>query len=310
VTELSYQRPLVAMKTLCELFGYGRQAWYEAVKRKDRQTDDERLLVSQIRLIRLQHHKVGAEKLYFQMKDWCIANDIKIGRDKFFNILRSNGLMIQRRTRKAITTNSKHNLRRYPNLIKGTEILRPNQLWVSDMTYLTLARGFIHMSLVTDAYSRKIVGWSVHKSLQTEGPLLALKKALRTIVGKENLSLIHHSDRGVQYCSRSYIQLLKDNKVSISMTENGDPYENALAERMNRTLKEEFSLGRTFFSYEQAKQLAREAIEYYNQTRPHASCNYLTPSQAHERSGVMIKKWRPAKSKTGKMQNSLIYKSA
>jgi putative transposase len=244
------------------------------------------------------------------MKDWCIANGINIGRDKFFNVLKNNGLMIRRRTRKAITTNSRHNLRRYPNLIKDIQISGPNQLWVSDMTYLTLTRGFVYMSLVTDAYSRKIVGWSVHKSLQTEGPLLALKKALRTIMGKENLTLIHHSDRGVQYCSKSYIQLLQDNKVNISMTENGDPYENALAERMNRTLKEEFSLGRTFFSYEQAKQLAREAIEYYNQTRPHASCNYLTPDQAHERSGPMIKRWRLAKRKITKVQNPLIYKSA
>lgn len=244
------------------------------------------------------------------MKDWCIAHGINIGRDKFFNILRDNGLMIRRRTRKAVTTKSRHNLRRYPNLIRDIEISGPNQVWVSDMTYLTLPRGFVYMSLVTDAYSRKIVGWSVHKSLQTEGPLLALKKALRTIMGKENLNLIHHSDRGVQYCSKSYIQVLKDNKVNISMTENGDPYENALAERMNRTLKEEFTLGRTFFSYEQAKQLASEAIRYYNQSRPHASCNYLTPDQAHERSGPMIKKWRPAKRTAGKMQNSVIYKSA
>lgn len=240
----------------------------------------------------------------------CVAHGINIGRDKFFNILRENDLMIHRRSRKAVTTNSRHNFRRYPNLIKGVAIARPNQVWVSDMTYLALTRGFVYMSLVTDAYSRKIVGWSVHKSLQTEGPLLALKKALRTIMGKENLNLIHHSDRGVQYCSRTYIQLLKDNKVDISMTENGDPYENALAERMNRTLKEEFTLGRTFCSYEQAKQLASEAIGYYNQSRPHASCNYLTPDQAHERSGPMIKRWRPAKRKTGKMQNLPIYKSA
>ena len=280
------------MKTLCELFGYGRQAWYEAQKRNDHRTNEEQLLIARIRLIRLQHHKVGAEKLYFQMKDWCVANGISIGRDKFFNILRDNALMIRRRTRKAVTANSKHNLRRYPNIIKGIEITGPNQVWVSDMTYLALPRGFVYMSLITDAYSRKIVGWSVHKSLQTEGPLLALKKALKTIMGKKNISLIHHSDRGVQYCSNSYIQLLTDNKVGISMTENGDPYENALAERMNRTLKEEFSLDRTFFSYDQAKQLAKEAIEYYNQTRPHASCNYLTPNQAHEHSGPMVKKWR------------------
>lgn len=122
------------MKTLCELFGYGRQAWYEAVKRKDRRTDDEQLLIAQIRLIRSQHHKVGAEKLYFQMKDWRVAHGINIGRDKFFNILRENGLMIHRRSKRAVTTNSRHNLRRYPNLIKGVEIARPNQVWVSDMT--------------------------------------------------------------------------------------------------------------------------------------------------------------------------------
>jgi putative transposase len=116
------------MKTLCELFGYGRQAWYEAQKRNDHRTNEEQLLIARIRLIRSQHHKVGAEKLYFQMKDWCVTNGISIGRDKFFNILRDNALMIRRRTRKAVTTNSKHNLRRYPNIIKGIEITGPNQL--------------------------------------------------------------------------------------------------------------------------------------------------------------------------------------
>jgi putative transposase len=292
------------------LFGYGRQAWYESQKRKDKTADQEQLLVAQIRLIRLQHHKVGSEKLYFQMKDWCLTNGICIGRDKFIKILRDNELMIYRRSRKAITTDSRHRLRRYPNIIKGIEISGANQVWVSDMTYLALPRGFVYMSLITDAYSRKIVGWSVHKSLQTEGPLLALKKAIKTIVGKKNINLIHHSDRGVQYCSGSYIQLLKDHKIAISMTENSDPYENALAERMNKTLKEEFSLNRTFLSYDQAKQLAKEAITYYNQTRPHASCNYMTPNQAHRCTGPMPKRWRLSNKKTGKIQNPIVYKTA
>lgn len=259
--------------------------------------------MAQVRLIREHHHKVGAEKLYFQMNGWFELKGIKIGRDKFMNILRDNGLMIQRKSRKAITTCSRHNFRLYPNLLREKEITAPSQAWVADITYLALTKGFVYLSLITDAYSRKIVGWSVHENLQTEGPLEALAKALEQLKGKKDL--IHHSDRGVQYCSREYTRLLKRNEISISMTEQYDPYENALAERVNRTLKEEFSLGRTFLSSDQARSETRKAIRYYNSSRPHASCDYLTPDQAHQQSGPMKMKWKRKKGEhSGKVQKS------
>ncbi len=163
------------------------------------------MVVAQVRLIREHHHKVGAEKLYFQLKDWFELKGIKIGRDKFMNVLRDNGLMIKRKSRKAITTCSRHNFRLYPNLLKEKEITAPSQVWVSDITYLALTSGFVYLSLITDAYSRKIVGWSVHESLQTQGPLAALAKALDKLDGKGKKNLIHHSDRGVQYCSKEYV---------------------------------------------------------------------------------------------------------
>ena len=263
------------------------------------------MVIAQVRLIREHHHKVGAEKLYFQLKGWFELKGIKIGRDKFMNVLRDNGLMIQRKSRKAITTCSRHNFRLYPNLLKEKEITKPNQVWVSDITYLTLTSGFVYLSLITDAYSRKIVGWSVHESLQTHGPLEALAKALEGLNGKGEIDLIHHSDRGVQYCSKEYTKRLKNKGIRISMTEQYDPYENAMAERVNRTLKEEFSLGRTFFSSDHAKRETRKAVSYYNSIRPHASCDYLTPNQAHQRSGPMRMKWKRKKGITnGKIQES------
>jgi transposase InsO family protein len=263
------------------------------------------MVVAQVRLIREHHHKVGAEKLYFQLKGWFELKGIKIGRDKFMNVLRDNGLMIQRKSRKAITTCSRHNFRLYPNLLKEKAITKPNQVWVSDITYLTLTSGFVYLSLITDAYSRKIVGWSVHESLQTHGPLEALAKALEGLNGKGEIDLIHHSDRGVQYCSKEYTKRLKNKGIRISMTEQYDPYENAMAERVNRTLKEEFSLGRTFFSSDHAKRETRKAVSYYNSIRPHASCDYLTPNQAHQRSGSMKMKWKRKKEqRNGKVQKS------
>jgi len=295
------------MKALCELFGHGRQAWYEAQKRSDQRQTQQQSLLAEVKRIREKHPKVGAQKLYFQLRGWCEQNGVKIGRDKFLNLLRTNGLMIYRRARKAVTTNSKHDFYRYPNLVKGIKVTGPNQLWVSDITYLRLPRGFTYLSLITDAYSRKIVGWAVHDTLQTEGPLSALRKALKGLNIKPE-SLIHHSDRGIQYCSREYTKMLKTNKIRISMTEQADPYENALAERMNRTLKEEFALDRTFLSVAQARQLVKEAIGYYNHVRPHASCGYRTPEQAHHCQGPFVKMWRPAKRKSlEKVQDQLSY---
>ena len=281
------------MQTLCGLFGVSRQAWYEKQKRRQKAELQSTLVLDEVRRLRVDLPSVGAEILHHQLADFRQQHGIKLGRDKFIKLLRNNGLLIRRRTRRVKTTWSNHAFRKYPNLTKGIKINEPNRLWVSDITYLPLLRGYAYLSLVTDAYSRKIVGWKLHPSLQLEGPLGALKMALKANRVAQNL--IHHSDRGVQYCAHQYTGLLRRNKIAISMTEQGDPYENALAERVNRTIKEDMLLNRGFVSYEAALEAVQRAIESYNRLRPHRSCSYLTPQQAHRTQGELVKKWRVTK---------------
>ena len=281
------------METLCGLFGISRQAWYEKQKRHQKADREQAVLLAEVRRLRLDLPSVGAEILHHQLTDFRQQHGIKLGRDKFAKLLRDNGLLVRRRRRRAKTTWSNHPFRKYPNLVKGKKVVEPNQLWVSDITYLPLPRGFAYLSLITDAYSRKIVGWKLHPTLEMEGPLTALRMALRAKKPRPNL--MHHSDRGVQYCCHAYMGLLRKNKIAISMTEQGDPYENALAERVNRTIKEDMLLNRGFISYAAAEEGVQRAIDNYNQLRPHRSCGYYTPEQAHRMQGELVKKWRVTK---------------
>ena len=290
------------MQTLCGLFGKSRQAWYEKQKRKNKVDQQSTMVLAEVRQLRADLPSVGAEILHYQLTDFRAQHGIKLGRDKFTNLLRDSGMLIRRRTRRVRTTWSNHPFRKYPNLIKGTKVEAPNRLWASDITYVPLQYGFAYLSLITDAYSRKIVGWALHRSLEMEGPLAALKMALKA--NKVGKKLIHHSDRGVQYCCNEYTSLLREAKIAISMTEQGDPYENALAERINRTIKEEMLLNRSFVNYEAAREAVQRAIENYNNLRPHRSCGYLTPRQAHRTQGELVKKWRVSKRrKQGRMQS-------
>ncbi|WP_020595591.1 IS3 family transposase [Spirosoma panaciterrae] len=287
MTKLSLEHPLVSVQTLCGLFGKSRQAWYERQKQNDKSTLQEAMLLAEVRRLRVDLPSVGVEILHHQLAGFRAQQDIKLGRDKFAKLLRDNGLLVRCKTRRARTTWSDHPFRKYPNLTKGMKVDTPNRLWVSDITYIPLQYGFAYLSLITDAYSRKIVGWALHRSLQMDGPLMALKMALKE--NKVGRHLIHHSDRGVQYCCREYIGLLRRYKVVISMTEQGDPYENALAEQVNRTIKQEMLLNRSFVNYEAAGEAIQRAIENYNQLLPHRSCNYHTPEQAHRMQGVLSK---------------------
>lgn len=182
-------------------------------------------------------------------------------------------------------------MRKYSNLIRELEILRPEQLWVSDITYIRLANEFAYLSLITDAYSRKIVGFSLRKDLSSEGCITALQMALEHRKYPHQ-QIIHHSDRGSQYCSKEYVELLNDNQIAISMTENGDPYENALAERVNGIIKSEFKLYGSSLGLEETRELVARSIYSYNHLRPHASCDYLTPQEAHSISGRLKKRWK------------------
>lgn len=223
---------------------------------------------------------LGGRKVYHQIKPSIQNASIKMGRDKLFRLLADHNLLIKPKRRYVTTTNSKHWLRKYPNIIKDIQITGPEQVWVSDITYIKTDEGNCYLNLVTDAFSRRIMGHSIAQNMNTE----EMKKAYDIAVSSRcypNEPLIHHSDRGLQYCSGDYVKVSTDNHISISMTENGDPYENALAERMNRTLKDEFGLGRVLPSRQQAFRLAAEAVDLYNQRRPHLSLKMNTPDKVH-----------------------------
>lgn len=206
--------------------------------------------------------------------------NIKLGRDKFFDIMRENRMLIHRKRRFHLTTNSNHRFRRHPNLIKGNVYNKAEQVWVSDLTYIKTQKGHLFLALTTDLYSKKIMGYHLADSTKVENTTKALRMALAARKYR-NRPLIHHSDRGFQYCSDEYTGLLSDNKIKISMTEKYDPYENAVAERVNGILKGEFEIGEGFINEAQAQREIKNAIKVYNSKRPHISCDYNTPDHAH-----------------------------
>ena len=237
--------------------------------------------------------RIGARKLHYMLTETLQQHNISIGRDKLFDLLSEYGLLVRRRKRRRInTTDSNHPFRRYPNLIRELQLLRANHLWVSDITYISQGEGFCYLNIVTDAYSRKIVGYCLFPTLKREGTLTALRMALNGLPADREGPLIHHSDRGLQYCCADYTTLLTNNGIVISMTEKGDPYENAIAERVNGILKAEFGLYEDFDTFEQAQQAVDQAICTYNNERPHTSCDYLTPVLAHQREGILKARWK------------------
>jgi transposase InsO family protein len=249
------------------------------------------IVIKSVKDLRIEQPRIGTRKLHYLMTPILSKHKIKIGRDELFELLDEHKMLIRRRKKKAITTDSHHWLHKYPNLIECMELLHPCQLWVSDITYIRVGLGFCYLSLITDAYSHKIVGYCLQKDLTNNGPLSALEMAITSRQNHHHL-LIHHSDRGCQYCSKEYVHMLERAKIAISMTKNGDPYENAIAERVNGILKTEFTLDRTFLSYDQALKIVKESINIYNQRRPHLSCNLLTPNEAENQSGKLKKRWQ------------------
>jgi putative transposase len=219
-------------------------------------------------------------KLTKSLHDEFTKANLKVGRDTLFNILRKYQMLTLRKKYSSRTTNSLHRFYKYKNIINDVEITRPNQVWVSDITYIRTVKGFCYLALITDMYSRKIVGYDLSDSLELNGCVRALKKALYH--AKNIKGLIHHSDRGIQYCSNVYTQILKRNKIDISMTEENHCYENALAERVNGILKDEFYLDQTFTSMEHAKRATKNAINLYNEIRLHLSLDFKTPNMVYK----------------------------
>jgi putative transposase len=279
-----------SVRYFCELFGKSRQAWYDKTNAIEAQQLSDAIILKLVEQIRLELPRAGVPQLYQKLQEPMAEHGIKMGRDGLYQLLGTHGYLLRYRRRKPYTTDSNHPYKKYPNLIKDMLLTHPGQLWVSDITYLRLSRGFCYLSIVTDAYSRKIIGYKLHPTLHSEGAIDALIMAVTK--SKRQRTLIHHSDRGVQYCCRDYVKMLEHYGINISMTENGDPYENAIAERINGILKGEFLLNQTFSSYMEAVQATQNAVEKYNHVRPHASCDYMTPAMAHEQSGVLKKRWK------------------
>ena len=282
--------PKLGIAVLCRLFGKTRHAYYDSLWRKESCLVKEDVILQEAINIRKDLPRLGTRKLHFVLQNKLISHQISFGRDYLFDLLAEHKLLIRQRKRKVITTDSRHWMRKYNNLIKEVNINRPEQVWVSDITYIRLTNQWGYLSLITDAYSRKIMGYSFRQDLAAEGCIEALKMALNNRM--YNQPIIHHSDRGSQYCSHNYVDLLLKNNIAISMTENGDPYENALAERINGIIKTEFNLYASAVGFEQTKLQIDRSINAYNRLRPHASCDYLTPNQAHEQTENLKKRWK------------------
>jgi transposase InsO family protein len=292
--------PKCGIGLLCRLFGKTRHAYYDALWRKEGVPVKEDVILQEVLALRRDLPGLGTRKLHHLLQPCLASHGIRIGRDCLFDLLQEHGLLVRRRKRKAITTDSRHWMRKYGNLVRGVAVTGPEQVWVSDITYIRMGSQWGYLSLITDAYSRKIVGYCFRSDLMAEGCIEALQMAIgnRMYDGPA----IHHSDRGSQYCSHQYVNLLHQNGIAISMTENGDPYENALAERVNGIIKTEFNLHGSLLGFEQTYGRIRKSIRAYNEMRPHASCDYLTPEQAHLQSGPLAKRWKNYKGKTAKEQ--------
>lgn len=279
------------MSFFCSLFGYTKQAYYKASESSQLRSVKEQQAKDAVLEIRRQMPRLGTRKLHFMLKETFRRHQIKVGREKLFSILRSEGLLIMKRKKYTITTNSKHHMRRYPNQIKDIFIGRPEQVWAADITYLDTFDGNSYLHLITDVYSKQIMGYEVCEDMEARSTLKALQMALKNRCYPD-LPLIHHSDRGLQYCSKLYTNTLIKNNITISMTENGDPYENAVAERINGILKDEFGLGEKIDDRIAAAKLAVQGVKIYNTLRPHSSCQMLTPIQMHRQNSVTPKKWK------------------
>ena len=272
------------------MFGISRQAYYKRQNKLKKLESEREIILDLIKPIRKRMSRVGTIKLYDMIKNEMSKNNVNIGRDKLFAFLRNEKMLVKKKKNYTKTTDSFHRFHKYKNLIKDIEVDAPEQVWVSDITYIKTELGHTYLSLITDYYSKKIVGYHLADNLKTESSLIALKMAIKSRQYPDR-KLIHHSDRGFQYCSDDYIKMLTDNNIQPSMTEVYDPYENAIAERVNGILKDEFDIGEGFINLQQASKEIKYAIETYNTFRPHFSCQKLTPQQAHDFGNYKLKKW-------------------
>lgn len=256
-----------------------RQSYYKTRKQEVKRIEQHEQLLQNVQPIRNLMPRIGGRKLYHLIQPTLKKKMVQIGRDRFFDWLRANDLLIKPKRRYVNTTQSNHRFWVYSNLTERMQVTESNRLWVSDITYIRTLEGFCYLALITDAYSRKIVGYDISDSLELNGCMRALKSALQTASDPEQL--IHHSDRGIQYCSSLYTKMLLDRGIKISMADKGNCYQNAMAERVNGILKNEFNLDTNFKSKKHAIQTAHQSIYIYNNLRPHWALQLETPSCCH-----------------------------
>ncbi len=290
------------VQQLCKLLGYTPQAYHKHHKKQLINGTNEGLILEQVDKIRKHQPRCGGRKLFIMLQPFFMQYNISMGRDKFFELLKHHKLLIRRTKRSVHTTDSKHYFYRYPNLVKDFIPLKPHEMWVADITYVPLKNRFAYLFLITDAYSRKIVGHYVSDDMKVSSAIMALKKALEQ--KPPEAIVIHHSDRGMQYCSTEYVSLLKQHHAHISMTANGDPYENAIAERVNGILKSEL-IHPMYADVDAASMHISRCITIYNYRRRHSSLNWQIPDAVHRQQGPQIRRWKNYYQTNKKLKNDM-----
>lgn len=286
----------ISITAVCRQLGYSKQAYYKSLQARKRKRYNINNAKGKVLSLRAQMPRLGTRKLYHLLKESFLKEGISLGRDALFDLLRQEGLLIVKKKRYTKTTNSKHWMRKYSNLVKQLPLKRPEQLWVADITFIALENGYCYLHLITDAYSKKIIGYHLSETLAASASIKALHMALTN--RSASVDLIHHSDRGLQYCSALYTKLLQQNSIAISMTEDGSPYDNAIAERVNGILKDEFGLDEVFENLKQARLQVSQSISNYNDLRPHMSNHLLTPKQMHQQNNLIPKAWHKKTTRT------------
>lgn len=291
MSRLRELKPKASIEKFCSLFGKSRQAYSQFRNRTCKLRLSEEIILEIVMEIRELMPRIGVRKLHRMIND-MLPPELRIGRDALFDLMRIHDLLIGQRVRRVRTTCSDHWMRKYPNIIKDIRPSRPNQIWVADITYVKTDNGRVYLHLVTDAYSKMIVGWCVGATLEAKYTVAALKMALRDNKNKLK-GLIHHSDRGCQYCCEKYVKLLQDNGIRISMCESGDPKENAVAERVNGILKMEWPNHERFSDLGEVKRMVEHVVNIYNNNRPHLSLDYMTPKYVHDNPDATVNiRWR------------------
>ena len=288
MSRLRILEPKVTVDDLCSLFGRTRQAYYQKLRYDYQEQAEQAVILNMVRDYKKDMGKLGGRKI------WFLINSVHpgfVGRDRLFEIMGANGLLNPKRKRSVRTTWSASWLHRFPNLVQDIVLTAANQVWVSDITYIPTASGFLYLHLITDAYCKMIMGWCLSESLHADHTIKALRMAIRN-AACDLTGLIHHSDRGCQYCCEKYVKLLQDNNIEISMTQSGDPRDNPFAERVNGILKCEWLDEEVFLGFKDAFLRIGQVIEIYNTKRPHLSLNYQTPAQAYTQTGEQVRKWK------------------